>query len=422
MGESMLTTRPTTSRVAALAAMLGVLILGPAAAQAAPATFSYTGPPVAIPDTSPVGASVPIAVAGLDPVIGDVNFSIDGTACSAAMGATTVGIDHSWVGDLVITLTSPAGTHVTVISSAGGTSNSGNNFCHVVLDDDAPGATSIQTAEIAQAPFTGTWTPANPLSAFDGENPNGTWTVTAVDIALLDTGSLRALSLTIDATTFLPTPAAGQWRMGDAAPSTVMTDSSGNANNGTYLNGVTLGQPGVIAGNTAALFDGVNDTARVPDSATLDVGDSFSVEGWVKRSSTTKATELFNKGANGLQLTVMNAGSGNQVWLRKAGVTTIAHSTVGVPADGAFHHIVATKNGPGSALIYIDGVEAGTVQVGGGVQAIQNTTFPLTFAGAGSTPTVFDEFALYDGVLTPAEVAAHHTAGSPPPPPPPPPI
>jgi subtilisin-like proprotein convertase family protein len=417
--DDMVITRPTMGRITALLVTLGVLTLGPASAQAAPVTFSYTGPAVAIPDDDPAGTSVPIAVAGLDPVIGDVNFSIDGTACSAVMNATTVGITHSWVGDLVITLTSPAGTPVTVISHAGGTGNSSNNFCQVVLDDDAPGAASIQAVTTAQAPFTGTWTPANPLSAFDGQNPNGAWTVAAQDTALLDTGSLRALSLTIDATTFVATPAAGQWRMGDAAPSTVMTDSSGNANNGTYLNGVTLGQPGVIAGNTAALFDGVNDTARVPDSATLDVGDSFSVEGWVKRSSTTKATELFNKGANGLQLTVMNAGSGNQVWLRKAGVTTIAHSTVGVPADGAFHHVVATKNGPGSTLIYIDGVEAGTVQVGGGVQAIQDTTFPLTFAGAGSTPTVFDEFALYDGVLTPAEVAAHHTAGSPPPPPPP---
>jgi hypothetical protein len=91
-------------------------------------------------------------------------------------------------------------------------------------------------------------------------------------------------------------------------------------------------------------------------------------------------------------------------------VTTIAHSTAGVPADGAYHHIVATKDGPGTTTIYIDGLDAGTVQVSGG-QVVQNTALPLTFGGAGSTPTLFDDFALYDGVLNPSQVAAHNAAG-----------
>jgi hypothetical protein len=396
------------------AALIGVVafLAMPAVASAAPMTFSYAGPPVAIPDSP--GANLPgvpatatIAAAGLLPAITDVNFSIGGTVCDATAGSTTVGIDHTFVNDLQISLTSPAGTAVLLIDRTDG---GGNNFCQVVLDDDAA-APSIQTA--ASAPFTGTWTPNSPLSAFDGQNGNGNWTVTAQDFFIGDTGNIRDVSITIDSgpSTVLANAPVGYWRFGDTAPSTVLTDSSGHANNGTYLNGVTLGQPGAIAGDTAASFDGVNDTGRVPDANSLDVGDSFSVEGWVKRSSTAKAVELFNKGGNGLQLTVMNAGSGNQVWLRKAGVTTIARSTVGVPADGAYHHIVATKNGPGSALIYVDGVEAGTVQVGGGVQAIQDTTFPLTFGGAGSTATLFDEFALYDGVLNAAQVAAHHAAG-----------
>jgi subtilisin-like proprotein convertase family protein len=380
-----------------------------AAAQAVPVTFSYSGPPIAIPDDG-AQVSAPIVVSGLGVATTDVNVSIDGTVCTTAAGATTVGIDHTFVADLSIALTSPYGTTQPVILFTGG---SGNNFCQVLIDDDAI-APSIQTATSAQAPFTGTWTPppGYPLSFFDGQNPNGTWYLQVQDHALLDTGSVRAVSIVVDSgpSPVLANVPVGYWRFGEAPPSTVLTDSSGHANNGTYLNGVTLGQPGAIAGDTAASFDGVNDTGRVPDSASLDVGDSFSVEGWVKRSSTTKATELFNKGANGLQLTVMNAGSGNQVWLRKAGVTTIARSTVGVPADGAYHHIVATKDGPGSAQIYIDGLEAGTVQVGGGVQAIQDTAFPLTFGGAGSTPTLFDDFALYDAALTAAQVSAHHAA------------
>jgi Tol biopolymer transport system component len=203
---------------------------------------------------------------------------------------------------------------------------------------------------------------------------------------------------------------AGYWRFGEASGTTAL-DSSGNANNGTYLNGPLLGLPGALAGdaNTAASFDGVNDSVRVPDANSLDVGDSFTLEGWIKRSSATKAYELFNKGGNGLQLTVMSAANGNQVWLRKANVSTIARSSAGVPADGRFHYVVATKNGPNSAHIYIDGVES-TVAVSP-AQVIANTAFPLTFTGAGTNQHTLDEFALYDGVLTPAQIMAHYQAG-----------
>ena len=53
---------------------------------------------------------------------------------------------------------------------------------------------------------------------------------------------------------------------------------------GTYLNGVTIAAAGAISGDTAASFDGVNDSVRVPDSNSLDVGDSFTLEGWIKRA------------------------------------------------------------------------------------------------------------------------------------------
>jgi hypothetical protein len=75
----------------------------------------------------------------------------------------------------------------------------------------------------------------------------------------------------------------------------------------------------------------------------------------------------------------MGQPNGNQVFLRKAGVSTIVRSVTGVPVDSAYHHIVATKNGPNTAQIYIDGV-ASTINVSG-VQVVQDTAFPLTFGG-----------------------------------------
>jgi len=74
----------------------------------------------------------------------------------------------------------------------GGTSNSGNNFCQTVLTDSA--ATSIQNIAVAGAPWTGSFQPASPLSAFIGENANGTWVLNVTDSASIDTGTVRAVS------------------------------------------------------------------------------------------------------------------------------------------------------------------------------------------------------------------------------------
>jgi hypothetical protein len=203
-------------------------------------------------------------------------------------------------------------------------------------------------------------------------------------------------------------PVQGCWHF-DELTGTVAIDSSGNGNNGQYINGPVLGVPGVF--QTAVQLDGINDRISVPDSATLDVGDSFSLEGWVRRSTTSGTEELFNKGGNGFQLSVLSAPNLNQVVLRKANVTTIARSTAGVPADGNFHHVVATRSGPGAVAIYIDGVNAGTTQVSA-TQVIQDTAFPLQFGLGNSANARFDEFAVYDRVLTPAEVGCRFALAS----------
>ncbi|WP_246258200.1 S8 family serine peptidase [Amycolatopsis anabasis] len=155
-------------------------------------TFAYTGAPVAIPDNSPIGASVSIPVTGVGRA-SKVVFSVDGTACTTEQGATTVGIDHSYVGDLVGTLTSPTGAKAVLFQRNG---SSGNNLCQVVFDDGA--AQPFSGALASNAPFTGTWRPAQPLAALTAIPADGTWTFTAVDTALTDTGSVHAVSLHVN--------------------------------------------------------------------------------------------------------------------------------------------------------------------------------------------------------------------------------
>jgi subtilisin-like proprotein convertase family protein len=159
-------------------------------------TLSYTGPARPIPDASEAGVNVPLTVSGIAGGVAAVKFSIDGATCTSTEGATTVGLNHTWVGDLVLTLRSPAGTTVTLMERPGGIFNDGNNFCQTGLDDSA--VNPIQAISPAGSPWTGTFKPASPLAAFNGENPNGTWTLNAADLALGDTGSVRAFSLKLN--------------------------------------------------------------------------------------------------------------------------------------------------------------------------------------------------------------------------------
>jgi hypothetical protein len=156
--------------------------------------FSFTGPPVAIPDAPGPGISVPVPVSGLG-TVSKLEVRFDGASCTADQGATTVGLDHSWVGDLVIDLTSPGGTKVNLMDRPGGPGNSGNNFCGTLLSDAA--GTSIQDITPDQAPFTGAWKPTSPLAAFTGQPADGTWILGVSDQAMGDVGSLRAFTLLV---------------------------------------------------------------------------------------------------------------------------------------------------------------------------------------------------------------------------------
>jgi hypothetical protein len=123
--------------------------------------------------------------------ITDLDISFDGLGpFNRTEGNSLNGLTHSYVGDLQITLTSPANTSVMIMDRIGG---SGNNIGGLRLDDDV--GISIDSATSAQAPFIGSWKPSNPLSAFNGENPNGTWRLSVLDQAALDTGTVQQYTL-----------------------------------------------------------------------------------------------------------------------------------------------------------------------------------------------------------------------------------
>lgn len=175
---------------------------------------SYTNPPVPIPDDVAAGVNIPLQVSGMTGQIADIDFRFDAAAegtCNATVGNENAAMDHTFIGDLEFKLTSPAGTTVTLMSRRGGTRE---NICTTLLDDDG-GFPSLGTVTSGTGLFlSGNFSPDSPLSAFDGQNPNGTWTLNVSDNAGIDTGTMRRFSLLITprvctdcaATTPTPTP------------------------------------------------------------------------------------------------------------------------------------------------------------------------------------------------------------------------
>lgn len=238
-------------------------------------TMSYTGPAVPIYDYST--ATVPLTVGGINGSINDINFRFDGNSCSTASGSANAGLDHTYVGDLVVTLTSPRGTTVTLIDGAGG---GGNNFCNTLLDDEAKGI-SIQETGSGSAPFSGAFKPASPLAAFRGEDPNGRWTLRVSDTAGGDIGSVRAFSLIVSGSAqcdvagdvTAPTTAASRsaspnaagWNNGDVTVTLRASDNTG----GTGVREITYNATGAQTGSATVNGDAASLAISVEGETTV---------------------------------------------------------------------------------------------------------------------------------------------------------
>ena len=108
----------------------------------------------------------------------------------------TCDIDHTWTGDLRISLLDPSGSRVVLANRRGGSSD---DFKNVTFAQDAP--ISIRNAI---PPFTGTYRPEGDLNDFKGRSPNGTWALEIRDLALQDGGSLNSWTLELE--TEVPPP------------------------------------------------------------------------------------------------------------------------------------------------------------------------------------------------------------------------
>ncbi len=310
-------------------------------------TFSYTGPVVAIPDNVPAGVNIPLVVSGVVGSISDVNFRLDALAgCDATIGNTNASVTHSFVSDLSFKLTSPAGTTISLIAKRG---SGGKNFCTVTLDDDG-GFPSVSTIAATGA-ITGNFAPESPLSAFDGQNANGTWTLNVADTAAVDTGTLNRFSLIITGKTCV-------------APPVTVTNVTSSTANGTYTTGAVIpiqvsfsdvvtvtGTPQLAlnSGGTASYVSGAG-TVTLTFNYTVGAGQS-SVD--LDYTSTSALTGTINGPGAAAVLTLPAPGTAGSLGANKniviATVSDLAISLthVGNFSQGGTGSYTATVNNVG---------------------------------------------------------------------------
>jgi hypothetical protein len=161
-------------------AMLAVAgLAGTAAAQ------SYNGAGFTIPDSDPAGASSSI-------VIADAGSVLDLTV-------TLSGLTHTWVGDLIITLSNGSST-IDLINRTGFPGSIAGFSWNLNGDytfDDAASATFEGFAGTTSSILpSGSYAPEGALSSFNGGSIAGTWTLSISDNAGADTGALQGWTLT----------------------------------------------------------------------------------------------------------------------------------------------------------------------------------------------------------------------------------
>jgi len=130
-------------------------------------------------------ANVPVAICDLCTVTSTLNV---GSNISITDLNLTLNISHTFDGDLDIFLTHGSTTVELTTDNGGGD----DNFTNTVFDDEA--STAITSGA---APFNGSYRPEGLLSAFDGSDAFGTWTLRITDDAGIDVGTLNSWSLDI---------------------------------------------------------------------------------------------------------------------------------------------------------------------------------------------------------------------------------
>lgn len=216
-------------------------------------------------------------------------------------------IDHTYRQDLVVSLESPTGTRIAIVNQVG----AGQDDLNVRLDDEGGNPLGADVQDASQPYPDVVRQPSSALSAFDGEQANGTWTMRVCDTFAADIGAFLQGHLEFTSSS------------GGGSGGVVTTYSE------AFVNGVSYG-PGTTQYDNWTSF-----LANIPSSGleSITIGGSLDPIGFSCTNAPTAQAigdalrsggPTTNFSCDGLEWQVYDAtGSGFGTWLG-AGPPTVA--------------------------------------------------------------------------------------------------
>lgn len=226
----------------------------------------------------------------------------------------------------------------------------------------------------------------------------------------------------------------GYWRLNEptqpVVPTYSMTNIStaGSALNGAYYGVPSLQAPGANAGDFAASYSGNLQYSETPFNTALNPTGPFTVEFWANLTNVSAGAK---SGVVSRYVTVAGgptaqrgylffANNGNATWqfrvYNNTGSTTVTDTGIVTIAANTWYHVVGVYDGA-NISVYVNGVKTSTTT--GTVVYAPNTNSP-TRIGAGTpetAPSLFfpgqlDNVAIYNSVLSDAQISAHYDAAT----------
>ncbi len=253
-------------------------------------------------------------------------------------------------------------------------------------------------AEDLTAPYTISWDTKTAA--------NGLHTLSAVARdAAGNTGTAANVQITVSNQTQGSTGLVGAYAFKEGAGTTA-SDGSGNGNNGALTNGATW-TAAAKYGN-AVHFDGVDDYIAVPDSTSLDIGASGTIEAWVKLDALNRWHSVVAKGnansnpAHNYALEINNSNRFQCILGNGSSQVSAISNTLA--ATNQFVHVACVWNGA-TLQLYLNG--ALNTSVSATLTPAANSS-PLYLGQFGGNTDrlagTIDEVRIYNRALSPAQI------------------
>ena len=208
--------------------------------------------------------------------------------------------------------------------------------------------------------------------------------------------------------------------LNESAGVTTFADSAGLGRNPTCAGTSCPSAGGAGQLGHAVTFDGTGDKLTTPVDLNQWLGGTASMSYWIKTTQIGNNTFWQAPGVTGVE----QAGGGNDIfwgWLDASGhIGFQVGDGAGIQSanpvnDGAWHHILMTRNSTtGAIALYVDGAAQTTTSDTG----TKTTSFSDigVIGDTGGTPTYFqgsvDEFSVWSRVLSPTEASDIYRRGA----------